>query len=48
MASAGLLASWVTALGSGCLYNTEIEPKCHNKSKKEREGEEEKEVRRRW
>jgi hypothetical protein len=31
-----------------CLYNTEIQPKCHNNSKKEREGEEEKGVRRRW
>jgi hypothetical protein len=27
MAAAGLLAPWATVLGSGCLYNTEIQPK---------------------
>jgi hypothetical protein len=27
MAAAGLLAPWATALGSGCLYNSEIQPK---------------------
>jgi hypothetical protein len=26
-AAAGLLAPWATALGSDCLYNTEIQPK---------------------
>jgi hypothetical protein len=36
------------ALGFSRLYNTKIQPKCHNNSKKEKRGEEEKGVRRRW
>jgi hypothetical protein len=47
--TAGLVASWATALGSGCLYNTEFSRKCHNNSKKRiKRGEEGKGVRRRW
>jgi hypothetical protein len=32
------IVSCATALGSGCLYNTEIQLKCHNNSKKTKRG----------
>jgi hypothetical protein len=38
MVTAGPLAPWATALGFPRLYNTEIQLKCHNNSKKEKRG----------
>jgi hypothetical protein len=48
MAAAGLLPPCLMALGSVAYIRSKFSRKCHNNSKKEREGGDEKGVRRRW